>query len=116
MQTSQLHRTPREKACANVRDVLADAIPIAVAGLATTPPSTAKYTSKSDLPKRGDTRDEACTREMASGCLHQIIPCASECAASQLVLLTCKKRIKTRSIRYFGCDAAVQILAAIQQW
>lgn len=51
MQTSQLHRIPLVNACTNVRDVLADAMPIAVPGLATTPPCTAMKTIKSDLPR-----------------------------------------------------------------
>lgn len=52
MQTSQLHMIPLAKASVKVSDVLADAIPIAVPGLATTPPFTTKNTIKSDLPNR----------------------------------------------------------------
>lgn len=52
MQTSQLHMIPLANACAKVSDVLAEAMPIAVPGLAITPPCTAKNTSKSDLPRR----------------------------------------------------------------
>lgn len=49
MHTSQLHNTPLVKACRNVRDVLAEAMPIAVAGLETAPALMAKNTIKSDL-------------------------------------------------------------------
>ena len=58
MQTSQLHKIPLAKACTKVSDVLAAAMPIAVPGLATTPPCTAKNTSKSDLPKRNEKTDQ----------------------------------------------------------
>lgn len=51
MQTSQLHMIPLVKACKKVSDVLAEAIPIAVPGLDTTPPCTAKNTINSDLAK-----------------------------------------------------------------
>lgn len=53
MQTSQLHKIPLVKACKKVSDVLAEAMPIAVPGLDTTPPCTAKNTINSDLAKTG---------------------------------------------------------------